>query len=63
MAHECIVRTEPDLFAYSTQYLVSCRCHMGSTYKIWRPGDEPVLCPVSATVLTESIDGEKVGGQ
>ncbi len=52
--HECIVKTERDPFATVEQYLVSCQCHMGSSYKTWRPGDPNVTCP-EGTVLNKSI--------
>ena len=63
MMHECIIRSERDVFAYAEQWLVGCRCHMGSTYKTWRPGDAPITCPVSGDDLTVGIQrGEEMGG-
>lgn len=62
MAHECIIRVDLDQFAYTDQYLVQCRCHMDS-YRTWRPGDRPIVCPVSSTDLTAGLtDGKEVGG-
>ena len=56
-AHECIIKVECDRFAYVEQYLVSCQCHMGSSYKTWRPGDPDVMCP-DGTVLNTAIIAE-----
>lgn len=56
--HECIVKSERDQFSYVEQYLLSCQCHMGSTYKTWRPGDPDVTCP-EGTVLNRSVEVAK----
>ena len=53
-AHACIVQTDRDAFAYVTQYLLRCRCHMDS-WRTWRPGDPAVRCPESGADLTEGL--------
>lgn len=52
--HECILKAERDPFALSEQWILLCQCHMGSTYKTWRPGDPDVTCP-EGTVLNKAV--------
>jgi hypothetical protein len=61
MPHECITQKDRDVFAYVEQYNVRCRCHMDS-WRLWRPGDVIVQCPVSGVDLTAGVaDGEALG--
>jgi hypothetical protein len=52
--HPCIVERRDDAWANAGagQLLVRCRCHMNE-WATWRPGDVPVTCPETRTVLTD----------
>lgn len=43
--HECQIEREIDQFSGPEQYLIRCKCHMGTVWKIWQPGDPPFVCP------------------
>lgn len=45
MMHECQMQKREDDMAWAEQYVVQCKCHMGNTWKIWRPGDPEFICP------------------
>lgn len=49
MLHECIMRKKEDEMAWGEQYLVQCKCHMGSTWQTWQPGDPEFICPTEAS--------------
>jgi len=62
MPHECITEKDLDVFAYTEQYLVRCRCHM-NMWKTWRPGEAPVFCPDGTDLTKGDVGGKKVGGE
>lgn len=51
--HDCIINAERDRFAYGEMYLVGCQCHMGQSYKSWKPGDPAFVCPTSGVVVED----------
>lgn len=44
--HECRIEHRRDDLALADveQYLIRCHCH-SSSWKVWRPGDAPFVCP------------------